>query len=85
MISFVGINLTKIYNLLNSLGGTLTEKISSCKVRFLSKYTTLIKQPRFGNLSKSLPIVNMKMSSPDSDLAKIQRFIRDLTVKSRRG
>ena len=33
------------------------------------KYTTLIKQLRFENLSKSLPIVNMKMSSPDSDLA----------------
>ena len=33
------------------------------------QYTTLIKQPRFGNLSKSLPIVNMKISSPDSDLA----------------
>ena len=32
-------------------------------------YTTLIKQPRFGNLPKSLPIVNMKISSPDSDLA----------------
>ena len=32
-------------------------------------YTTLIKQPHFGNLSKSLPIVNMKISSPDSDLA----------------
>ena len=33
------------------------------------EYTTLIKQPRIGNLSKSLPIVNMKISSPDSDLA----------------
>ena len=31
-------------------------------------YTTLIKQPRFGNLSKPLPIVNMKILSPDSDL-----------------
>ena len=31
--------------------------------------TTLIKQPRFGNLSQSLPIVNMKISSADSDLA----------------
>ena len=33
------------------------------------EYTTLIKQPRFGNLPKSLHIVNMKISSPDSDLA----------------
>ena len=36
---------------------------------FKFKYTTLNKQPRFGNLSKSLSIVNMKISSPDSDLA----------------
>ena len=33
------------------------------------QYTTSIKQPRFGNLSKFLPIVLMKISSPDSDLA----------------
>ena len=33
------------------------------------QYTTLIKQPRFGNLSKFLPIVPVKISSPDSDLA----------------
>ena len=32
-------------------------------------YTTSIKQPRFGNLSKSLPIVNMKISIPDLDSA----------------
>ena len=31
-------------------------------------YTTSIKQPRFGNLSKFLPIVLMKISRPDSDL-----------------
>ena len=30
---------------------------------------TSIKQPRFGNLSKFFPIVLMKISSPDSDLA----------------
>ena len=35
----------------------------------VSLYTTLIKQLRFENFSKSLPIVNMKISSPDSDLA----------------
>ena len=34
-----------------------------------NEYTTSIKQPRFGNLSKFLPIVLMKISSPDSDLA----------------
>ena len=37
----------------------------------IMEYTTLIKQPRFGNLSKSFPIVNMKISIPDSDLAPI--------------
>ena len=37
-----------------------------CKV---SQYTTLINKPRFGNLSKSLPVVRMKILSPDSDLA----------------
>ena len=43
----------------------------SCAVVVLmfSKYTTLIKQPRFGNLSKSLPIVHIKILSTDSDLA----------------
>ena len=35
----------------------------------LTQYTTSIKQPRFGHLSKFLPIVLMKISSPDSDLA----------------
>ena len=38
-------------------------------LKFISQYTTLIKQPRFGNLSKSLPIVHMKNLSEDSDLA----------------
>ena len=33
-----------------------------------SQYTTSIKQPRFGNLSKFLLIVLMKISGPDSDL-----------------
>ena len=35
----------------------------------MDKYTTSIKQPRSGNLSKFLLIVHMKISSPDSDLA----------------
>ena len=35
----------------------------------MASYTTSIKQPRFGNLSKFLSIVLMKTSSPDSDLA----------------
>ena len=39
-------------------------------IKVINTYTTLIKQPRFRNLSKSLPIVNMKISSPDSDLAR---------------
>ena len=42
--------------------------LAIAKLRGCYQYTTLIKQPRFGNLSKSLPIVNMKYSSPDSDL-----------------
>ena len=33
------------------------------------EYTTLIKKARFGNLSKSCRTVNMKILSPDSDLA----------------
>ena len=33
------------------------------------EYTTLIKQPRCGNLSKSLPIVHMKILSTDSDFS----------------
>ena len=33
------------------------------------QYTTSIKRPLFGRLSKFLLIVNMEISSPDSDLS----------------
>ena len=38
-------------------------------VTYSIEYTTSIKQPRFGNLTKCLSIILMKISSPDSDLA----------------
>ena len=44
--------------------------LKDIEVRFRDfEYTTSIKQPRFENLSKFLPIVLMKISNPDLDLA----------------
>ena len=40
----------------------------------MNTVTTSIEQPRFGNLSKFLPFVHMKISNPDSDLATVPIF-----------
>ena len=67
VISFPTINLVTFWFAQSLLSNGV--EIVPIVVVLFREYTTLIKQPRFGNLSKSLPIVNMKISSPDSDLA----------------
>ena len=49
--------------------GYWIKNLSAMHDRMSNQYTTSIKQPRFGNLSKFLPIVLMKILSPCSDLA----------------
>ena len=43
--------------------------INSASFNEESQYTISVKHPRFGNLSKFLPIIHMKISSTDSDSA----------------
>ena len=45
------------------------KNISSISTGIILPRDLLIKPPRFENLSKSPPIVHMKILSPDSDLA----------------
>ena len=48
---------------------TVVDKYKLILESQLHEYTTSVKKPRFGHLSKFLPIVHMKISSPDSNSA----------------
>ena len=64
----MGVQLSVANNLVHVLKSSYIHMLAAYR-HIHKEYTTSIKRPRFGNLTKFLSIVLMKISSPDSDLA----------------